>query len=221
MKLFIDSADVKEVSEAIKFNINRVTTNPFFLVNLGTDHISVAKELSNIPEVVEVHVQVPGSSASDFVREAGKLAAISSKIVAKIPASHEGLKAIAEIKKTGFIKTTATAVVTPLQAILAAQAGADYVAVLVGRAYKMGIKGIAVLKAVTKTLRKMGSETKVIAASLHSEEHVISSLAAGADYATISYPLLNKVLSHKAILKTLSEMDEAWRQQAAKAGVKA
>lgn len=221
MRLAIDSADVREVSEAIKFNINRVTTNPFFFANLGADYISAAQELSNIPEVIEVHIQVPGSSASDFIKEAGKLAAISSKIVAKIPASREGLKAIAEIKKTGFIKTTATAVITPLQAVLASQVGADYVAVLVGRAYKLGFKGGAVLKSTIKALKKMRSETKVIAASLYSEDHVINSLIAGADLVTVNFSLLNRLLSHKALLKMLGEIDEAWRKQLVRTGAKA
>jgi transaldolase len=128
MKFFIDTANLDEIKEAKELGmIDGVTTNPSLVAKEG-------KLIHEICEVVQgpVSAEVVSIDADGMVKEARELAKIHEHVVVKIPMITDGLKATLQLTAES-IKTNVTLVFSPLQALLAAKAGATYVSPFVGR----------------------------------------------------------------------------------------
>ena len=140
MKLLIDHADLDSIKELIAlFPIDGVTTNPTILAKAGEnpkDRLVKIREL--IGQDMDLHCQVVASKKEEMVDQARKLVALlGENTYIKVPSSGEGFKAMEELTKEG-IKITATGIYTPLQAFLAAKAGAKYLAPYVNRIDNLG-----------------------------------------------------------------------------------
>ena len=134
MKFFIDTANVDEIAEAAELGIlDGVTTNPTLLAR-EKDKGYFKQILKKICDFVKgpVCAEVVGQDADTMVAEAGKLVKIDDHIVIKVPMTREGLKVMGRLKKDG-VKTNATLVFSPNQALLAARAGASFLSPFVGR----------------------------------------------------------------------------------------
>ena len=132
MKFFIDTADVNEIREAHALGlVDGVTTNPSLIARAGRNFREV---ISEIVEIVDgpISAEVISLDAEGMVREGLELAAIHPNIVIKCPMTSEGLKATRIFHEKG-IKVNVTLIFSPLQALLAAKAGAAYVSPFVGR----------------------------------------------------------------------------------------
>jgi fructose-6-phosphate aldolase 2 len=194
-----DTANIEELRKLYYyFPLAGVTTNPSILA-VEKKPISVI-----IPEIQEIvgdgmiHFQVSSRTAEDMLRESMKYRShfgFGDNYYSKIPVTREGLKAIPMIKSAG-IKVTATAIFTHQQALVAAQAGADYVAPYVSRLDNISSHGIEVVEHITKTLDHFGYDCKVLAASFKTVDQIHRILKRGCHSATISFELLEALRSH-------------------------
>ena len=140
MKLIVDHADLDQIKEMFEyFPVSGVTTNPTIITRTGKDPYEVLKSIREfIGADAELHAQVISSDAEGMMAEAKEMReTVGGNFYVKIPTTKEGLKAIKNLKKEGF-KVTATAVYTSIQAYLAAEAGADYVAPYLNRIDNLG-----------------------------------------------------------------------------------
>ena len=141
MKFFIDTADVKEIREALEIGmVDGVTTNPTLISKTGRPFLEVAREIVNLVPG-PVSLEVVSLDYNGMVGEAEKLAEMGDNVVIKIPMTEDGLKAVHTLSAEG-IKTNVTLVFSPLQAILAAKAGATFVSPFVGRLDDIGHDGM-------------------------------------------------------------------------------
>ena len=133
MKFFIDTADVKEIAAATELGlVDGVTTNPSLVAKSGRDFHDVLKEIISLVDG-PISAEVVATDAAAMIKEAEVLAKLDAeKIVIKLPLTEEGLKATKALSQKGF-KTNLTLIFSPLQALLAAKAGATYVSPFVGR----------------------------------------------------------------------------------------
>ena len=144
MKLLIDDANIDKIRKIYEFyTIDGVTTNPSILAKSGRKPYEVLKEIRELlGENAELHVQVVSDTAEKMVQEGHKIVEMLGKnTYIKVPTIPEGLKAMRILSKEGY-NITATAIYTPLQAYLAAKAGADYAAPYVNRIDNLGTNGI-------------------------------------------------------------------------------
>ncbi|MBT8406538.1 MAG: fructose-6-phosphate aldolase, partial [Deltaproteobacteria bacterium] len=136
MKFFIDTANLDEIREAKDLGIiDGVTTNPSLVAKEGCQSREDFKILIHeICEVAQgpVSAEVVNIDADGMVKEGKELAEIHEHVVIKVPMITDGLKATRRLAEEG-IKTNVTLVFSPLQALLAAKAGATYVSPFVGR----------------------------------------------------------------------------------------
>ncbi|MDZ5001100.1 fructose-6-phosphate aldolase, partial [Clostridium perfringens] len=137
MKLFIDTANIEELSKANELGvICGVTTNPSLIAKEGRDLKEVINEICSIVDG-PISAEVMSLKSKEMYKEGKELAAINKNIVIKIPMCEEGLKATNLLAKDG-IKTNVTLIFSPLQALLAARAGASYVSPFLGRLDDIG-----------------------------------------------------------------------------------
>lgn len=130
MKLLVDSADISEIESLLaSFPIDGVTTNPVLIAKEKRPFKQQFQEIRHLlPDRLPLHVQIIADDCKGMIDQARTLYDwLDGNVWIKIPVSKEGLRAIRELSADS-IRTTGTTIYTPLQAVLAAKAGAGYVA---------------------------------------------------------------------------------------------
>ncbi len=195
MKLFIDTANINEIREANAIGIiDGVTTNPSLIAREGRDFIAVVKEICSIVDG-PVSAEVISLKSDEMVSEAERLAKIHKNVVVKIPLIAEGLKA-AKILSGKAIKTNLTLCFSPMQALLAAKAGAAYVSPFIGRLDDISLTGMDLIRDIKTIFKNYSFKTQIIVASVRNPLHVLDAAKIGADIATVPYATLMALVRH-------------------------
>jgi len=195
MKFFIDSANIKEIKEGINLGmVDGVTTNPSLIAKEKRGFVEVVKE---ILEVVDgpVSLEVVSTEAGAMVREGKKLARMGDNAVIKVPMTTEGLKATKIFAGEG-IRVNQTLIFSPIQALMAAKAGAAYVSPFVGRLDDIAHDGMEIVEQIITIYNNYGFETEVIVASVRHPRHVLEAALMGADIATIPFKVIDQLAKH-------------------------
>lgn len=209
MKLFIDTANVREIEEIAKWGvIAGVTTNPSLIAREGRNFREVVKEITDlVPGPISAEVNSP--NWQDMLKEGRELAKISENIVIKVPMTEDGLIAVSHFAKEE-IRTNVTLVFSVNQALLAARAGASFVSPFVGRLDDIGWDGISLIQEITEVFELYGLDCEVIAASIRHPIHVTECASAGADIATIPYQVFKKMVSHPLTDRGIETFERDW-----------
>ncbi|NOR49422.1 MAG: fructose-6-phosphate aldolase [Desulfuromonadales bacterium] len=196
MKFFIDTADVKEIAAANDLGlVDGVTTNPSLVAKSGRDFHEVLKEIIALVDG-PISAEVVATDAAGMVREGEVLAKLDpQKIVIKLPITEEGLKATKVLSQKG-LKTNLTLIFSPLQALLAAKAGATYVSPFVGRLDDIGHDGMEIVDQIRTIFDNYGYASEIIVASVRSPQHVLQAGLMGADICTIPYSVMLQLTKH-------------------------
>jgi len=214
MEFFIDTADVNEIRKLHEMGlVDGVTTNPSLIKKAGRDHEETIKEISSFVKG-PISVEVLKEDAKGMVKEAEIFNKWGKNIVVKIPMTPEGMKAV-QVLKEKKIKTNVTLVFSPLQALIAAKAGATYVSPFVGRLDDIGHFGMDLVAQIRDIYDNYGFDTKILAASLRHPAHVLESALIGADVATIPPSTMLKLFNHTLTdkgLKKFLEDAKAWKK---------
>ena len=195
MKFFLDTANVEEIKKYAELGlVDGVTTNPTLVAKEGRDFYEVVKEICQIVDG-PVSAEVISTDAEGMVKEARELSKLADNIVIKIPMTKDGMKAVKILSAEG-IKTNVTLVFSPLQALLAAKAGATYVSPFVGGLDDIGHVGMKLVEDVVKIYRNYDIKTEVIVASVRHPLHVLEAAKIGADIATMPPAVMDKLFNH-------------------------
>jgi transaldolase len=212
MKFFIDTANVDEIKEAHAMGmVDGVTTNPSLIAKEGRVFQEVIKEICEIVDG-PISAEVISLEADGMVSEARELATIHPNVVIKVPMTVDGLKATRQLAKEN-IKTNVTLVFSPLQALMAAKAGAAFVSPFVGRLDDLSQNGMQLIEQIAEIFANYAYDTEIIVASVRNPLHVLDAALAGADIATIPFSVLSKLAAHpltdKGITSFLADWDKA------------
>jgi transaldolase len=211
MKFFIDTANIEEIKEANDMGmVDGVTTNPSLIAREGRDFEQVIKEICEIVDG-PVSAEVISTDSPGMIAEARHLALIHKNVVVKIPMTIDGLKAVQALSKEG-IKTNVTLVFSPLQALMAAKAGAAYVSPFVGRLDDISQEGMGLVEQIVEIYSNYGYETEIIVASVRNPIHVLDSALMGADIATIPFNVLSKLAAHPLTDKGVKAFLADWEK---------
>ncbi|MDD2319077.1 MAG: fructose-6-phosphate aldolase [Geobacteraceae bacterium] len=211
MKFFIDTADVKEIREANALGVlDGVTTNPSLIAKSGRNFIEVIKEITEIVDG-PISAEVVSLDHEGMIREAVELAAIHPNIVVKVPMTPEGLKAVKALHGKG-IRTNVTLIFSPLQALLAAKAGASYVSPFVGRLDDISQDGMGIIEDIRTIFDNYGYEAEIIVASVRNPIHVLNSALIGADIATIPYSVIAQLSKHPLTDSGIDKFLKDWEK---------
>jgi transaldolase len=195
MKIFIDTANVKEIREAATLGvIDGVTTNPTLIAKENRPALDILKEICSIVKG-PVSAEVIALDSQAMVAEARGLAKIADNIVVKIPLIKEGLKAV-KILSAEKIRTNVTLCFSPNQALLAAKAGADFVSPFIGRLDDISQVGMNLIVDIRKIYLNYGFKTEIIVASVRNPTHVLDAALIGADIATIPFAVIEQLIKH-------------------------
>jgi len=195
MEFFIDTANLEEIRRASEYGlVDGVTTNPSLVAKEGRDFVEMIMEISRLVPG-PISAEVISLEAEGMIEEAEKLAGLGDNIVVKIPMTVEGLKAVKVLAGKG-IKTNVTLIFSPLQALLAAKAGASYVSPFVGRLDDIATDGMDLVQRIALIFDNYGYQTKIIVASIRHPQHVLAAAEMGADVATIPFKVMMQLAKH-------------------------
>jgi len=195
MKFFLDTAHIPHLREAAEAGlIDGVTTNPSLLAKEGGDPREVVREIAKIVSG-PISAEVVSLDAPGMVREGLEWTKIADNIVVKIPMTLEGLKAIRTLSDQG-IPTNCTLIFAPMQALMAAKAGASMVSPFVGRIDDIQASGMELIEQIVRNFQNYEFETEVLVASVRHPLHVIESAQIGADIATMPWSVLQSLAKH-------------------------
>ena len=210
MKLYIDSADINEVSEIASWGIlSGVTTNPSLVAKSVGDF---RQAITKICELVKgpISVEVVKETADEMIEQGKLLASWHDSIVIKLPITVEGLKACSSLSHYG-IPTNLTLCFSVNQALLCANAGATFVSPFIGRLEDVSNDGIGLVRTMSDVFTKHKIKTQIIAASIRTPQHLIDVALAGADIATIPYKIFQMLLSHPLTDRGIEQFMTDWK----------
>ena len=196
MRIFLDTANIDQISHAAKLGIiSGVTTNPTLVSKEATaDYQAAIKEIcSIIPGAISAEVTVEG--VEPMIEQARYISTWAPNIVIKIPATTDGLEVTSVLARDN-IKVNFTLCFSLNQALLGALGGATYVSIFVGRLDDAGHNGMETVKDIVDVFKHYELPTQVIAASIRHPEHCVAAAKAGAHIATIPYKVLMQMIHH-------------------------
>lgn len=213
MKLIVDTANIKKIKEYLTYlPVDGVTTNPSILKKEGNiDFVEHMKEIrSLIGPDKSLHIQTIASDYEGMVKDARRIVELIDKdVYIKIPVSKAGLAAIKTLKSEGF-NITATAIYSEIQALLATELGADYLAPYVNRMSNLNTDPYEVINNVAYNIANTNSETRILAASFKNVDQVLKAVQAGSTHVTVGADVVDLFLANANIDKAVTDFGNDW-----------
>lgn len=210
MRLFIDTASLKEVRDAVRWGVVQgATTNPKILSKEGSG-FDLRERILEITGLVRgpVSVEVVAEDPGEMLEEARVYAAWSEHVVVKIPMGLESMAVVSALERDG-IATNVTGLMSTNQAVLAAMAGASYASLFFGRISDLGTDPVPVIEESARLLHPT-TRTQIIVGSIRNLMDINRSLLAGADILTVPYTFLRQMAHHPKTVETIQEFNSAW-----------
>jgi transaldolase len=214
MKLYLDTANIKEIEEGASLGlIDGITTNPSLVVKEGR---SFQETLRDICRLVDgpISAEVVETESEAMIKEGRELAKIHTNIVVKVPLIMEGLRATRALAAEG-IKVNVTLCFSPTQALLAAKAGAWCVSPFIGRLDDISSDGMTLIQQIVAIYNNYQFETQVLVASVRSPQQVVDAALAGGHICTMPYSVFQQLAKHPltdiGLKKFLSDWEKLGR----------
>ncbi len=213
MEYIIDTAQLSAIRKCEEFYpIDGVTTNPTIISREHTSFTELIRDIRGIigPDKM-FHVQATGDTAEKMIKEAMALKeAVGGDFYVKIPVGPEGLKATMYLTKHG-IKVTMTAIFTQQQALIAAKAGASYVAPYINRLDSIVSDGPHVVEEIVNMFKLYDVKTKVLAASFKNVEQIHKVAMVGCHAVTMNPSLYENLVYHPLTLYAIDDFNADWQ----------
>jgi len=207
MKLFLDTAEVKDIEDRIHTGlIGGVTTNPTLIRKSGRDPWKVYSDIIELG-VEDLSIEVMGESSKELISNGmnvnqnyGNVATI------KLPCTIEGLKACKHLSNVG-IRVNMTLVFSVSQALLCGLAGATYVSPFIGRMDDNSLDGMRLINDISNVFKKQFINTIILAASIRDAQSVGVAFGLGADICTIPPKVFDNMAKHALTDKGLEQFN--------------
>lgn len=217
MQLFIDSADVSEITRAAETgNCDGVTTNPTLIMKAGRDYNKTLKEICSIIKG-PVSAETVSLDSEGMVKEGIAFSKIAKNIVVKVPMTVNGMIACQRLTQKG-IKVNVTLCFSANQALLAAKSGAFFISPFVGRLDDIGEVGMNLIKDIKQIYSNYNFKTQILVASIRNPIHVLEAAKIGADIATMPYSVFELLFKHTLTDVGIKKFLEDWEKVPKKKG---
>jgi transaldolase len=210
MKIFIDSADVKELKALAETGlVDGVTTNPSLVAKSGGN---IFESLKTICDTIPgpISAEVVASDYDGMIAEGHKLRTVAKNIAVKVPLTPDGLRACKTLSEEGH-PVNVTLCFSAVQALLAAKSGATFISPFLGRLDDGGQDGMELIREIRAIYDNYGYKTQILAASIRTTLHVRDAAIAGADCATIPPAVFKALYKHHLTDAGLEAFAKDWK----------
>lgn len=212
MKFFLDTANLDEIRQAASFGIlDGVTTNPTLAAKEKKPFHELILEICDIVKGGVVNAEVVSTDLDGMLREAREVVSWHPNVVAKIPMTPDGVRALSKLSREG-VRVNITLVFSPSQALIVAKAGAYFVSPFLGRLDDISQDGLALLREILEIYRAYSFQTQVLAASLRHPLHVVEAAKMGAHIGTMPYKVFEQLFKHPLTDRGLDAFLKDWEK---------
>jgi len=220
MKIFLDTASLKEIKEGAAWGVvDGVTTNPSLLAKESGDPEEILLEICKTVDG-PISAEVVATDLEGMLREGRHWAGVHKNITVKVPCTLDGLKATKALSADGH-KVNVTLIFSATQALLAAKAGATFVSPFVGRLDDIGAPGMELVADIVQIFDNYDFDCEVLAASLRHPIHVVEAAKIGAHVGTMPMSVLTSLLKHPLTDIGLKRFLDDWEKAKKEMGTKA
>lgn len=213
MEFFIDTANLNEIEHYNDIlNLAGVTTNPSICKKEGNinffEHMKAIRQIIGIEK--SFHVQVVSQDYEGMLADAAAiLDQIDDQVYIKVPTTETGLRVMKELKKRN-VNVTATGIYSKMQAYLAMNVEADYLAPYYNRMENNNIDPREAITEIANLIKQSGSKTKILAASFKNVSQVTTAFECGAQAATMGVDMIETALKLPSIQKAVDDFQADW-----------
>ncbi len=220
MKFFLDTANLQEIREGAALGVvDGVTTNPSLLAKEKGDPEEILRQICELVDG-PISAEVVATDAAGMLSEGRHWAALHKNIVVKCPCTVEGLKATKLLAAEGK-RVNMTLIFSPMQALLAAKAGARFVSPFVGRLDDVSTDGMQLVADIVQIFENYDFDCEVLAASLRHPMHVLEAARLGAHVGTMPMSVLSALVKHPLTDIGLKRFLEDWEKAKKELGARA
>ena len=220
MKIFLDTASLKEIGEGAAWGVvDGVTTNPSLLAREAGDPEEILLEICKTIDG-PISAEVVATDLDGMLREGRHWAGVHKNITVKVPCTLDGLKATKALSGEGH-RVNVTLIFSATQALLAAKAGASFVSPFVGRLDDIAAPGMELVADIVQIFDNYDFDCEVLAASLRHPIHVVEAAKIGAHVGTMPMAVLTSLLKHPLTDIGLKRFLEDWEKAKKEMGTKA
>jgi len=195
MDIYIDTANLDEIKQAAALGVlDGVTTNPSLVAREGVDFHTRLAEICRIVDG-PVSAEVVAIEHDAMIAEAEPLLQIASNIVIKLPSIEQGVKACKTLSDRD-VRVNMTLCFQPLQALMAAKAGAFLISPFVGRVDDIGGDGMEIIQQIRQIYDNYGYKTRILTASIRHPQHLVQAALLGSDVATCPFSVIQQIMKH-------------------------
>ncbi|NQZ13226.1 MAG: fructose-6-phosphate aldolase [Alphaproteobacteria bacterium] len=212
MKFFADTSDLDAIKDLADLGmLDGVTTNPSIIAKSGKEFLPLIKEITEICDG-PVSAEVASTDFDTMMKEGEKLAGLAENIAVKVPLTEAGLKVCKNLSSAGTM-VNVTLCFSPMQALLAAKAGATFISPFVGRLDDIGQTGMELIADVLTVYDNYPDfYTEVLVASVRHPQHILESACLGADVVTCPPDVIKKLYKHPLTDKGLADFVADWEK---------
>lgn len=212
MKFFADTSDIDAIKDLADLGmLDGVTTNPSLIAKNGGDFFEIIGEICKITDG-PVSAEVAATDYETMMKEGEKLAKLAKNITVKVPLTEAGLKVCKNLSDNGTM-VNVTLCFAPMQALLAAKAGATFISPFVGRLDDIGQNGMELIADILTIYENYPQyNTEVLVASVRHTAHILESARLGADVVTCPPDVIKKLYHHPLTDKGLAAFVEDWKK---------
>ncbi len=212
MKFFVDTGDIAEIRDlAATGLLDGVTTNPSLIAKAGKPFIPLIEEICAVVSG-PVSAEVAATDYEIMRAEGLKLSKIAPNVAVKVPLTPAGLKVCKELADNGTM-VNVTLCFTPMQALLAAKAGATFISPFVGRLDDISFDGMQLIADIMTIYENYPNfQTEVLVASVRHPVHILEAARLGADVMTCPPDVIRKLYNHPLTDKGLAAFVEDWKK---------
>ena len=213
MRILLDTANLEDIRYFNEyFPIEGVTTNPTILSREGGNPIEVIRKIRRIIGAKkELHIQLTETTFDKMIEEGEALVhEFGATTFVKIPVTATGLRVVKYLSDRGY-NVTVTAVLTAAQALLAARAGATYVAPYISRSENLCADGVGTVADIAEIFAKSKLNTQILAASFKTAKEVLDVAVAGCQSATVGPDIMRMLISHTTTDTSIAGFERDWK----------
>jgi TalC/MipB family fructose-6-phosphate aldolase len=217
VQLYLDTADRSVAEDLLATGLFAgVTTNPTILqrADVGVSAIPDIYRWATDAGAREVFFQAWGEDTQTLVARGEELRALGEEVVVKVVASRAGTAACATLASAG-VPTLLTAVYDPGQAMVAAAAGATYIAPYLRRLTAAGRDATGDVLAMHEVLTATGSPTKVLLASIPDVPAMVGLARHGVSCFTMAPSVAEQFFTDDLTAQAVADFEDAIRDTSA------
>lgn len=196
VRIYLDCAEIDQIRDAVSTGlVDGIATNPNKIALSGKTYRQVLDEIRSVFDG-PVAFQSMGRTTDAVIAHAKEIHAMDPGLAVKVVADSVGLPAIKPLVAEG-VKTNATLIFNPTQALMAGLAGSPFISPFIGRARMTGSDGIEAIAEMRALYDAWGIDgTVIIGASIKDVKQVIDVILAGAHAVAVPYEVFTAMMEH-------------------------